>query len=838
MDDSLRDELRELYRLLGSIRGEINNIGDGYRDTTESSNRLSRSAYNYLNSVKKAYNVQKNMKSGIKGLVTGLGKMAELNEEILFLQKEALKVDGEKRKAIEEEIEKLKITLKFYRMQYDSVSKTKLALKESVKFLNKVPDLVERGFNRIKNSGIFEMDKAIKTTSLSMGLLGNRSQEFYSNILDVNASLTSVGITVQDLAKIQEVYSDELGRSVILSEKGLEAMSYMAKGTGLGAEAAAKMAAEFDSQGLSVEKTATFMEQTMNDASSMGLNASKVTKNIQNNIKLLNRYNFKEGVKGLAKMAETVTKLGIDMNAVAPMADKLFNIDGAVEMSAQLQVLGGKWSQLADPFKLMYQARNDMDALVKSIGEAAAESASLDKDGNIKMSSLEMARLRQVAETTGVAYDELAEAAKRAAKASFIKGKISLSGLNEEDKDFLTNIAQIENGEAYVYLNGDKKLLSSLDFSNQQLIKSMRDEKASLKERAEQAMSFDEQVKSIVDMVKQAFLPLAKDLADPKKGLAKSLNEFRDWLIKENIVQGIQNFAKGVASVVSTIGNFLGPKGFVGLLAGWGALKVATWIANGYALAKGFRAGAKISLDNDGRLIDDIIDEGTDGPSSGRRGGRGRLGKIGKGIKGFGRAAFPFALASAGFDAYQNFTDNSLDKGEAALKTLDENKFMALGAGIGALFGGVGAIPGAGIGAVIDWIASLSLGDKALIGNNVGKGYGVDDGIVFNPKDKFMKVNDSTMIAGTNVDGNKSLAKALMATQVVPGMQTSSLPSEIKLSDLNISGTIELKLNGESSSEIGKQLLNDPIFIRNLSRMVNMATASAISGSQPQKPLK
>jgi hypothetical protein len=38
----------------------------------------------------------------------------------------------------------------------------------------------------------------------------------------------------------------------------------------------------------------------------------------------------------------------------------------------------------------------------------------------------------------------------------------------------------------------------------------------------------------------------------------------------------------------------------------------------------------------------------------------------------------------------------------------------------------------------------------------------MNDGIVkFHPTDKFMQVNDSTMIAGTNVDGNKKLARAI-----------------------------------------------------------------------------
>jgi hypothetical protein len=41
----------------------------------------------------------------------------------------------------------------------------------------------------------------------------------------------------------------------------------------------------------------------------------------------------------------------------------------------------------------------------------------------------------------------------------------------------------------------------------------------------------------------------------------------------------------------------------------------------------------------------------------------------------------------------------------------------------------------------------------------------MNDGIVkFHPQDKFMQVNDSTMIAGTNVDGNRQLARAITGT--------------------------------------------------------------------------
>lgn len=799
-DDLSKEQLKNLLKTL-SLKEEILSISRKYLDNTE-----------------KSIEIQAKMNAGLGGVVNTLKKISELESTITKLKKQAATATKEERVDIDKKVKALEETKRLYIENYKVVNKTQIAFKEIGKALVKTPKLLANGFNKLKGSGIFEMDKSIKKSALSMGLLGTRSEEFYSNIQRSQDAAINLGVTIQELAEIQAGYSDELGRSVLLGQKGLVSITNMAKGTGIGAEAAAKMAAEFDAQGLSAQKTAEYIEQTMNDTSSMGLNASTVIKNIQNNIKLLNKYNFKGGVKGLAKMAETVTKLGMDMNTIAPMADKLFNIEGAVEMSAQLQVLGGKWSQLADPFKLMYQARNDMDGLVKSIGEAAAQSASLDEDGNIKLASVEMARLRQVAETTGVSYEELAEAAKRAGKATKIKEQISFLGLDSKEQEFLTNIAEFQNGRATIEVNGKPQFLDQLGSSAKTLIQSKMQEQKTLKERAKMAMSFDEQVNSIITQLKQYFLPLAESLADPNSGLAKSLTDFRGWLTKENIGAKIESFAKTIGSFASSIGSFLlktveifGP---AGTLVAWGALKAATWIANGVALAKGFNAVAKVSGGGTGGA------GGVGGGGFGRRKNLSFGKSLIKGLKGFGIGT----IASLGLDAAQSFTD----EGSTSNKTLGSLSTAAgwagSGAAIGSIIPGVGSALGAGIG------GALGLG-KGIYDNFI------NDGVVFNPKDKFMKVNDGAMIAGTNVDGNKSLAKALMTT-MTPAAQTSSIPGTIKLSDLNVSGIIELKMNGNSSSELGKELLNDPIFIRNISRAINMATSSAFSGTQPQKPLR
>jgi hypothetical protein len=252
-------------------------------------------------------------------------------------------------------------------------------LGETKKDVVAIGSAVKNTYNRFKSwSGLFDIDKSIRTASLSMGLLGKRSEMFRSNLKAASTQTIDFGVGMKELAELQSNFSQELGRTVLLNKENLIAMGEMAAATGLGAEGTAKMAADMELQGYSAERTRDFIEQTMNDSSKMGLNASKVVKNMQQGMKLLNRYNFKGGVKGLKQMSETVTRLGIDMGSVSGMADKLFDIDGAVEMSAQLQVLGGSWANLGDPFKLMYMARNDMAGLTEEIAKAAAGSATFN----------------------------------------------------------------------------------------------------------------------------------------------------------------------------------------------------------------------------------------------------------------------------------------------------------------------------------------------------------------------------------------------------------------------------------------------------------------------------
>jgi hypothetical protein len=97
-----------------------------------------------------------------------------------------------------------------------------------------------------------------------------------------------------------------------------------------------------------------------------------------------------------------------------------------------------------------------------------------------------------------------------------------------------------------------------------------------------------------------------------------------------------------------------------------------------------------------------------------------RMSKVTKGFKAAGKGFAPLALLGAGMDVASNFSDDSLTGGEAALKSVDQNKGMITGAIIGSIVPGLGTVVGAGIGGIIDMFAPEvgTYGDDAKESNS------------------------------------------------------------------------------------------------------------------------
>jgi len=686
----------------------------------------------------------------------------------------------------------------------------------------------------------YEAQKAIKTSAMQMGILRKDAAGFESSLRNISSRTNEFGVNIEQIAEMQSAYSDELGRTVMLSEEAGVNMGALAKVTGLGADGIGRAVGEMDTFGYAAESAGKFIEQSMMDATSMGLNSTKVVKNITGNLKLLNKYRFKDGAKGLANMANSTTKMGVNMEMAAGFADKLFDIEGAVEMSSQLQVMGGEWSKLADPFKLMYMARNDMDGLTDSVINATKATSKFNaKTGEFDISSLNMQVLKKVAESTGMQFEDLVQSAKKAAKFAKIKEQISYN-IDPKTEKFMENTAELDkNGRAKIMVEFGKepKYLSQLTESDKQILKKRAEEKESAVDRAKQAVTFDEMFTNLVNQFKETLLPALEVLTDVLKPVFEELiKAIGDKGFRETLTKFVQGIGEKIKMVVDFFTK--NPALGIGITAGLGiAFEGVKWLIYGRMLGAGFLNVAKGGITAGGGPMS----FGQKAMGQNVLGGKLAMGTMGSMVAGAG-----LGLAGAGLD----YGRSKMANPESGLgKAAGIGSSALKGAGMGMMFGpwgaAIGGVLGGLYGAYDEFVAKSDEAKKAANSTNQPAVKEYNDAVIkFNPNDKFMKVNDGTMIAGTNVNGNAKLANTLnggiigsllggpiggLLGSVAGSMKTQPVSSSvgapgslnISFDELKLNGVIELKIDNQLSKSLGENLIKDPQFIRNLSLMIN-----------------
>jgi hypothetical protein len=657
---------------------------------------------------------------------------------------------------------------------------------------------------------LMEQDKAVRKTQLSMGILSNQSLSFSQNMYKSAVQTSLIGANAKDLAKYQQDYSEQIGRAVVLSQDGLMAMTEMAKGTMLGADGAAQLAAEMDAFGISATSARDIVQETVDSAHKMGVNSESITKKLLNNLKTAQKYNFKGGIKGITDMTIQGQKFKISMEAVAGFADKLFTPEGAIDAAAQLQVLGGAWSQIADPFQLMYQARNDMAGLQKSMIEATAGAAQFNKEtGKFEISGLEMHRLKQAAEVTGQDFGDLAEQARQLARVKDIKTKIGFK-FDKDTEEFITSTANYSKEKAGYTINidGQDTLIKDLSKANIEQLKTLVLQKEDLAKRAAQSQSFDESWENLKNMFKATLLPaldgfsiaMKKVLGDPK------------------VIQGLTDFAVSIGKFAGVVGEFIANNPWTAAIT-YGIFKSSQWVLNGLALATGFNMGT-----------------GKGGPLSAISNilGGGKSGGVG----GFKGASISGGLLAGGFGLYNEYSENKDNKemsgGEKTGRAITRGASAAGGAILGSQIGtalGAALAPFTGglsipiLGAV-GGIAGGYIGDKGgdnlgdIFGSSKGKENTTNQDFIARPGQKSQPFSSSDTLIGFKPGG--PIEKQSSITNSTPqSMQITFAPLKIEF------GSITLQ-SGNNSTKI--DIVNDPILIRELSSVIQQELRKAIGG--------
>ena len=304
-----------------------------------------------------------------------------------------------------------------------------------------------------------DIDDEIRDMTANFGQTNYFAEAYLGTLIKANEKAYELGIPFDDLKGVVQGFTNEMGRMVMLTDQEVFRMATLSKATGLGAAEIGKMVAEMSDLGMGTVTAMESIEELTVQAQRLGLNVNTFINSIGQNIKLVNQYGFDKGINGLAKMVAKAQSLKFDIQQAVNIADGI--LDGgperAVEMAAELAMLGGDIGELGDPFALMFNSLNDVGAIQDSLVDLASAAATINEEtGQLEIPTYARERLRQQAKVMGVSFEELTTAALNSKKQMMALDEIEFSGLasmSDEDKQFISSISEInEKGEMVVKL--------------------------------------------------------------------------------------------------------------------------------------------------------------------------------------------------------------------------------------------------------------------------------------------------------------------------------------------------------------------------------------------------
>jgi hypothetical protein len=574
------DELKKISRIVDLKKAE-QEILEQEIDLREQNRKILSLENKYFIDIGKTFKVNVETAKEYRNLQKANQALADSIKSIEGqIQKARSESNDAELEFLEERKKGLEDQLKTQQLQADSAGRSVIGGKMMAEVLGRmapvagfigksfgiISDLIGGLFNLLKAPfDYFErIDKAARSISVDVGMTAKQMMLLRQEASKAAVNIQVMGISVAEILTGQKVYNDELGRTVILSKIQMEDMAKIALGTDLGADGAARMAASFEAFGYNMTDVKDLVETTFITNQKLGLNSSKVLKNIEGSLKTAQKYSFKDGAKNLAQMAQTATSVKMSMESVFGLSEKLFELEGAVELSAQLQVLGGSFAALGDPMQLIYQARNDMEGLQKSLIDATKGVAMFDKaTGEFKIPAMELQRLRKVAEATGLSIDEMTESALALSRQDMALSQLKKGLIFQQPQlEAIKNLAQLNKGTGKFEINvaGKAELLENLDPDR---LDSLLTKQNTLAQAAAQRMTFFTKISNIFETFKAGLAPVFEKLVKvlDESNFAERLQEAMVTISNtiSSVVEGggFNKFLDSLLDALKNVGNFV-----------------------------------------------------------------------------------------------------------------------------------------------------------------------------------------------------------------------------------------------------------------------------------------
>lgn len=313
---------------------------------------------------------------------------------------------------------------------------------------------------------MYKLNLAADSLNKNFLLSRTRIVEMGRAVADVAPDIVAMGGKFTDAADTISRIASGSRRNVVAATKDVKDLFAVGQLVGVQVE---NIVDNFAKVGVEYGDIAKQVGESISMVQNMGLNARTVMKMVVENTEQLQRFNFENGAKGLAKMAAQASMLRFDMSQTFNLAERVLDPEKAIQVASAFQRLGVSAGNLVDPFQLMNQSINDPSGLQDSLINISKQFTYFDeKSKSYKISPQGILTLKEIEDQTQVSAKALRDAAISAAdfdkRLAAVSSRQLFPEATEDDKKLLANMARMgEGGEYEISIGGEYKKISELN---------------------------------------------------------------------------------------------------------------------------------------------------------------------------------------------------------------------------------------------------------------------------------------------------------------------------------------------------------------------------------------
>ena len=279
------------------------------------------------------------------------------------------------------------------------------------------------------------------------------------NLIDSVKQMSRYGIELKEAMAMRQSYIENTNRNIQFTEGDNRAMGGLYKLLGHDSGIVAQYTGGMEIFNKGVNASVDLLNKAMKTTNKMGLNGRQFAKEIVNNLKLAQKYNFKEGTEGLMRMTQWAMKTRFNMQSIGSMIDSTLEggLEGIIEQSSKLQVLGGNAAIYSDPFSMLFNAASSAEDYGQQILNMTKGLGSIDrKTGETTFNVNEEFMLRNLAKTLGMDVGELKDIRRSANRRDSVNLAMTAeqkSRFNKDDLDYIGNVAHYNKEKGGFFVN-------------------------------------------------------------------------------------------------------------------------------------------------------------------------------------------------------------------------------------------------------------------------------------------------------------------------------------------------------------------------------------------------